>query len=39
MLFRSNPCYQPRFAFSRDGILIVTRRLIFATGLYAQCWN
>lgn len=38
MLFRSNPCYQPEFACDRRGILIITRRFIFATGSRAWGW-
>lgn len=38
-LLRSNPCYRPHFAIDRRGVLIVTRRFIFATGTYAVCWR
>jgi hypothetical protein len=38
MLIRSNPCYRPMFQRDGRGILIVTRRFIFATGMFAQVW-
>lgn len=39
MLIRSNPCYRPHFQMDRCGILIVTKRVIFATKIYARCWR
>lgn len=39
MLLRSNPCYPPQFALNRRGLLIVSRRWIFATRSYAHCWS
>lgn len=39
MLIRSNPCYSPRFSWSRRrGFLLITRRLILATGAAAHGW-
>lgn len=39
MLIRSNPCYRPQFAYSRaQGLILITRRLIIATGSRAWGW-
>jgi hypothetical protein len=39
MLIRShNELYRPHARLDRRGLLIVTRRLIIATGIFAQCW-
>lgn len=39
MLFRTSTCYRPMIRFDRRGLLIVTRRAIFATGAYARAWE
>jgi hypothetical protein len=40
MLFRSNPCriYAPCFEFRGQGLLLITRKWIIATGLNARVW-
>lgn len=39
MLIRSNPCYPPMLQRDKRGLLIVTRRFIIATGMFARCWQ
>lgn len=39
MLLRSNPCYPVAFTVDRRGLLIVARRFILATGIFARCYR
>ena len=41
MLLRSNPhgIYRPQFAWDRRGLLILTRRWVVASGVFARCWS
>lgn len=40
MLIRSNPnLYRPSLTRDRRGTLLITRRWIFATGMFAQCYR
>lgn len=40
MVFRLNPCYKPMFDYRRGrGLLIVTKRFILATGIFANVWK
>lgn len=38
-MIRTNPCYRPHFAWDGRGFLLVTRRWIIATGLFAKYWR
>lgn len=39
MLIRTNPCYRPQVRWDATGLLLITRRWIVATRIYARCWS
>jgi hypothetical protein len=38
ILIRPNPCYRTQFVWDERGLLLVTKRRIYATKVFARCW-
>jgi hypothetical protein len=38
MMLRTNPGYSSSFLWDRNGLLLITKRWIFAVGTFATSW-